>query len=492
MRQRRSPEGRPVVKTAKARFLREFPDALNEGAGAIFVGAGVSMGAGYPSWATLLKEIGEELGVGSNDIHDLAALAQWSIQESGGATRVRNVIKDQIGAKHPIPTSLEIIARLPVRHIWTTNYDRLVERAFESIDRPLDPISGAKDLSLRATPGATRLYKMHGSVDRLDEVVISTDDYELYRSTRGAYLPLLQAHLTSMSMLFVGLSFTDPNIRHVLSLIRESFTDAPPEHFAIVKPPHRGEFGSDTEFLARAAQHNLWAKDLRRYGLIAVEIDDYDEVPDLLRQVERRVALRRVWVSGSWPMEAGDAEASKVYAIAEGIGRAIGEMGRSLVSGAGLVVGSATIAGFLDALRAGGGWDLERRLVARPFPQPLAGKLPNRSQWTSLREELARLSGAVVFVGGAKNVGGNIVVADGVLQEADLAEAAGVFLLPIAATGGAAKLIADRLLGSALATVGQNALRPSDEELHSLADTTASPRELIDIAISVLKRIEKA
>lgn len=480
-----------MAKTAKARFLKEYPDALKDGAGAIFVGAGVSMGAGYPSWATLLKEIGEELGVGASDVQDLAALAQWSIQESGGATRVRNVIKDQIGKNHPIPASLEIVARLPVRHIWTTNYDRLVERAFEAIDRPLDPISGAKDLSLRATPGAARLYKMHGSVDRLDGVVISTDDYELYRSTRGAFLPLLQAHLTSMSMLFIGLSFTDPNIRHVLSLIRERFTDAPPEHFAIVKPPHKDDFKTDAEFKARAAQHNLWAKDLRRYGLIAVEIDDYDEVPDLLRQIERRVALHRVWVSGSWPMDTADAEASKVYAVAEGIGRAIGSIGRSLVSGAGLVVGSATIAGFLDALRAGGGWDLERRLIARPFPQPLAGKPADHAQWTALREELARLSGAVVFVGGAKVVGGKVVVADGVLQEADLAEAAGAFLLPIGATGGAAKVITDRLLGSALATVGQDAMRPTDDELRALDDNSADASKLVDTVVAVLTRVGK-
>ncbi|MFV3488874.1 hypothetical protein ACNJEC_21175 [Mycobacterium tuberculosis] len=37
-----------------------------------------------------------------------------------------------------------------------------------------------------------------------------------------------------------------------------------------------------------------------------VEIDNYSEVPELLRQVERRVAARRVWVSGSWPPEVGD------------------------------------------------------------------------------------------------------------------------------------------------------------------------------------------
>jgi hypothetical protein len=266
------------------------------------------------------------------------------------------VIQENIRKDHAIPEALKIIARLPIRHLWTTNYDRLIERAFDEINRPIDSISGAADLSLRARPGAARLYKMHGSVDRLDDLVISTDDYELFRSKRGAYLPLLQAHLTSMSMLFVGLSFTDPNIRHVLSLIRESFIEAPPEHFAIVRPPQRADFRTKAEYEARTIQHSLWAKDLRRYGLIAVEIEDYDEVPDLLRQVERRTARNRVWVSGSWPVARADAAAAKVYAVAEGLGNLIGKMNLTLVSGGGLVVGSAAIAGFLSALREDGGW----------------------------------------------------------------------------------------------------------------------------------------
>jgi hypothetical protein len=460
-------------------------------AGAIFIGAGVSMGAGYPSWASLLREIGEELGVKTSDVHDLAALAQWSIQESGGSTKVKTVIREQIAPDKPIPASLEVIARLPTRHIWTTNYDRLVERAFAQINRPIDPISGPKDLSLRARPGAVRLYKMHGSVDRLDDIVISTDDYEMFKSRRGAYLPLLQAHLTSMSILFVGLSFTDPNVKHVLSLIRESFTDEPPEHFAIVRPPQKDDYDNDTEYEARTAQHNLWAKDLRRYGLIAVEIDDYSEVPDLLRQLEHRVARHRVWVSGSWPVGTADEDATRAYEVAMGIGDLVGSMGLTLVSGAGLVVGSATIAGFLDALRLEGGWDLERRLIARPFPQPLEGKSPDRAQWTALREELARLAGTIIFVGGAKSVDGKTVNADGVMQEADLAGAAGAFMLPIGATGGAAKIIADRLIGSDLPSSGGNAQRPSNDELEALSRPDITNGEILKAIKKILERVKK-
>ena len=97
----------------------------------------------------------------------------------------------------------------------------------------------------------------------------------------------------------------------------------------------------------------------KRYGLLAVENDDYDEVPDLLRKIERRVAARRVWVSGSWPIEMGGAEASNIHALAKSIGRQIGDSNRDLVTGAGLSVGSASISGFLSALRKGGGGDLD-------------------------------------------------------------------------------------------------------------------------------------
>lgn len=484
-------------KAALNRFLTEYPDALNDGVGAVFVGAGVSMAAGYPSWSELLSDIAVELEVDSKNVHDLAALAQWSILENGGSTRVRSVIKNEIGPDKPIPETVQIISRLPVRHIWTTNYDRLVERAFASISRPLVSISGPKDLALRATSGAALLYKMHGSVDRLDDVVISTDDYELFRSKRGQYLPLFQAHLTSMSMLFIGISFTDPNIRHVLSLIRESFTDAPPEHFAIVRAPQRDDFTTEGEFAARNAQHKLWAKDLKRYGLLAVEVTDYAEIPALLRQIEKRVAARRIWVSGSWPLELGGSASADIHALAEDIGRQIGETGRHLVSGAGLLVGSASLSGFLGALRLGGGWDLERRLIARPFPQPLVGNQPNDEEWAALRLELARQAGIAIFIGGAKLVGDVLKVAQGVEQEFKVAKHAGVFLLPVGATGGAAQKISDQLLGSELALSGRDAQRPTDDELRELSapdllDSKGGRSKLVSLVFKIIDRLALA
>lgn len=427
------------------------------------------MAAGYPGWSTLLRDIGKQLGVISKDVHDLAALAQWAIG-AHGENRVREIIRKEISPEKEIPEAVRVIAQLPVKHIWTTNYDLLIERAFRAINRPIDPVSSAKGLSQKPLPGATRLYKMHGSVERTDDVVISTDHYELFRKTRRAYLPLFEAHLTSMSMLFIGISFTDPNVRHVLSLIRESFLDEPPEHFAIVRPPQRKDFDTAAEYKARLSQHKLWAADLKRYGLIAVEVDSYDEIPRLLHQVEQQVAARRIWVSGSWPLEHGGSQNIGIHALAEAVGKRIGETERDLVTGAGLLVGSASLSGFLAALRNIGEWNMERRLIARPFPQPLAGKQPDRAQWAALRSELARQAGIVVFLGGAKFEKDTLVTATGVLDEFECAVKAGAFVLPVGATGGAAKVLSDRLAGSG-GTVVSAALRPTDAELKTLSNT---------------------
>lgn len=471
--------------TGKRRFLDRFPKAIADDSAALFVGAGMSMDAGYPSWKKLLKDIGTDLGVSSDDVGDLSALAQWGISKARSRTRVLQVIRDEVGGELPIPDTLRVLSRLPIRNIWTTNYDTLIERAFSELGRPLDTISNADDLTIKRRAGATRLLKMHGSVSDLSNVVIATSDYELYKKKRGAFINILNSHLTTYSLLFLGLSFTDPNIKHVLSQIVESFDGSPPEHFAIVKPPTRDEYRTDEEFSSKKAQHDLWAEDLLRYGLVVVEIDDYDEIFELLSEVERRVKANKVWVSGSWPLVgASDDQGRLVYEVADRLGVGLATASGSLVTGAGTTVGSGVLAGFLRGLGTGA-WEIDRRIVALPFPQPNPGAEPDRAQWAKLREQMAALSGSVVFVGGLKLVDGKPAPADGVFAEFDAAVSAGLYVIPIGSTGGAAAQIASRLIGSEHPSSGPNALRPTDRDLAYLSETT-DVGSLVERVISLL------
>ena len=130
-------------------------------------------------------------------------------------------------------------------------------------------------------------------------------------------------------------------------------------------------------------------------------------------------------------------------------------------------------------------------MIVRPFPQPLAGEEPDHERWTALRAEMARQAGIVIFLGGLKPVSGSQVVADGVLKEFEVAKEAGAFLLPIGSTGGAAKQIADDLLGSSIPWKGVNAARPSDQELAILSNATTPTESLLKVVREILQRLAK-
>jgi SIR2-like domain/Sir2- and TIR-associating SLOG family len=141
---------------------------------------------------------------------------------------------------------------------------------------------------------------MHGTVEHPSEVVIAKGDYENYRRTRSGFLHLLTGHLVSRHILVLGLSFTDPNLYHLFTVIREAFEETPPEHFAIVRIPKRDGYDTDDLFKYAKRRHDLWVDDLQNYGIQCVEVDEYDEIDRMLEAVERRLAMGSVMVSGSF------------------------------------------------------------------------------------------------------------------------------------------------------------------------------------------------
>lgn len=477
--------------SARKRFLRDFSRAIADESAGIFVGAGTSMAAGYPSWKKLLEEIAEELGLELADQDDLAAIAQWAIRADGlNRARVNATLFDQIGPDRTIPPALEVIARLPLRHIWTTNYDRLIERALSKIGRPYDLKATRAQLSVKgAQPGSVKIYKMHGTIDDTNGLVISTDDYELYRDNRGPFLNLLEAEMMSRTFLFTGVSLTDPNIRHVLSSIRQSFPNSASQHYLITKTPDRSDFENDDAFQARTVRHKHWASDLVRYGFNVVEVPTYGAIDELLLELERYVSRHRIWVSGSFPEDVSTPASDFVRKVAALVGKQAADKGFSLVSGSGLTVGPAALGGFLDGLQRTGAWDLERRLIVRPFPQPSPNSSPDQAQKERLRQEMARLSGTMVVISGLKKTsGGPAISADGVMREFEIAKAKQSFIIPIGSTGGAATTIATMLKGSSAKDSGPNATRPTDDELDKLSDNSATLDDISRVVSGILSR----
>ncbi len=66
----------------------------------------------------------------------------------------------------------QIIGRLPITTVWTTNFDSLLERAFERAGRKVDVKCRDQDVTLPRRRRDVVLYKMHGDIARPDELII--------------------------------------------------------------------------------------------------------------------------------------------------------------------------------------------------------------------------------------------------------------------------------------------------------------------------------
>lgn len=438
MATRRRPEARDSISAAQDRFVKDFADAVERGEAALFAGAGLSAGAGFVDWRGLLRDVAEGLGLKVEQESDLIGLAQWEHNERGTRNKLNQAILDKLGRDLAAPSeSHKIIARLPIDTIWTTNYDTLIEDSLRAAGRK--PAVKWKRSDMTASPRGTDafVYKMHGHVDDAESAVITKDDYERYESTRRVFVDKLEGDLVSKTFLFVGFSFTDPNIDYILARVRRALLpDSPRHHFCLMKAPFvqgtKGIKKAEAEYEAR--RHSLRVADLKRHGIEAIPIRNYDEIPLLLEAVSRRAHRRGVFVSGA-AAEAGPFGESELRDLSRRLGAAIIERGYNLVSGFGLGIGEDVVIGAIRALYGLPRGDDVDRVLVRPFPTPRAGE-SRESVYTSHREDLiARSRVVIVLAGNRQAATGGIELSSGVLEEVQVAKRLGRLVVPVGATG---------------------------------------------------------
>ncbi len=194
--------------------------AVRERDAILFVGAGVSMAVGLPSWRTLIEHMIADLGLepGVAEDANYFTLAEYYRIKQGSIGPLRSwmdrnwSIPDEV-----LKTSRvhELIVRLDFPIIYTTNFDRNLETALALHGRDVVTIVNAKDVA-RVRPGATQVVKLHGDFDDDASIVIAETDY-LDRLSFASPLDVkFQADALGKTLLFVGYSLTDLNIRLLL------------------------------------------------------------------------------------------------------------------------------------------------------------------------------------------------------------------------------------------------------------------------------------
>lgn len=477
-----------VPMTTKNELLKEYGEALRQGTAGVFVGAGLSRSSGFVDWKGLLRNIASDLGLDIDRESDLIAVAQYHHNERNGRGTLNQLLIDEFSKKAQASENHRLIAEMPIRTVWTTNYDTLLEDAAKAAGRNWDVKVRTESLALTLPSRDAVLYKMHGDISQPGEAVLTKEDYETYHEKRGLFAEQLKGDLISKTFLFLGFSFTDPNMDYVLARIKALLGKNQRSHFCIMKRPKRpaGKGKALAEFEYERTKLNLRIADLRRYSINAVLVDEYDEITGLLRQIAKEGSRNKIFVSGS--TEESAPNRAMVATFSRLLGQELARGGFHLVNGFGKGVGSDVIGGALEVLLPSlpVGGDLLSRITLRPFTQPSKTQKNLAPLYTKYREAMIGLAGTAIFISGNKpaGIGKKLKVANGVEEEFSISEAHGKLLIPVGATGYAA----EKLWKQQLSVIGKTLPNKAARDLfQKLGTKTAEPKDLVSWVLALHK-----
>lgn len=188
----------------------EFHDALNRGDVVLYCGAGISMSAGgIPGGGALASELCTRAGLPPEEN---LALAARSYERMLGRQSLLAYLGGRLAPfRLALPTHVQV-ARIPWVGIVTTNWDELIERAFQDVGRPYDLVVRDGDTSFLSS-GRTPIVKVHGTLSQLDTLVVTDADAFGCFGRNAVVATLLRAWFASRTILFVGYGLGDPDFK---------------------------------------------------------------------------------------------------------------------------------------------------------------------------------------------------------------------------------------------------------------------------------------
>lgn len=465
-------------------FINNYVKALKENNAVIFAGAGMSTSTGLFDWKKLLKPIAERLDLNIDDEeHDLPSLAQFFVDNQGGVRgELNQILVEQYGKMNLVSTSNhEILASLPIHIYWTTNYDKHIEEALKKQGKTPDVKKTHADLTINFPKRDAIVYKMHGDIETVSETVLTKHEYEDYNLSRELFSNAFKSDYVSRTFLFIGFSFTDPNLSYLISRIRTTLgRNLKPDYFFIKKD-------SDTK---KQKRQEIKANSLKTYGLNAIWIEDYSEITEILKEIKARYLRNTILISGSAEIYGNFGEA-KAGDLLHNLSKSISSSGYKILSGFGWGVGSAVINGVLDNMKTEKNQDLNNYLILRPFPQYQTGQQNLSQLWTEYRNNFIPLAGIAIFVFGNRKSKetGEPELAQGMLEEFSISIKNGLKPIPIGST----EFVANNILEEVVKNFTQYYPDHSEliNEFKKLGDITLSNEQIITIVINIINTLNK-
>ena len=465
-------------------MIEKLVKELEEQNLAIFAGAGFSTSAGYVDWKGLLEPLAKDLRLDINKETDLVSIAQYYLNENGSNGLTQRIIDEIDIPKNPTHNH-KILAKLPIFTYWTTNYDCLIENALDDEGKLVDKKFTVEQLTQTKKGRSAIVYKMHGCSTLADSAVISKDQYETYHADHAPFITALSGDLISKTFLFLGFSFTDPNIDYILSRIRINFDRRQRQHFCIFKKPAIKDFENKADYDYSLIKQDLVIKDLKRFNIKVVLVTEWSDLTKILEKVTQNYRNKNIFISGSAysyePWTKNDVDSFLVK-----LGEILIQEGYKITSGLGLGIGNACISGAIREIYSRKYAQVDDFLILKPFPQYIEDPNHRDEIWKSWREDILRQSGIAIFFLGNKIVNENIELADGLQKEFDIAVELGLKVIPIGASGFKSEELFSEVMEN-FDTYYPNATQEFKQTFSFLGDKVDNPIHLLSKIQNLLK-----
>lgn len=143
------------------------------------------------------------------------------VEAEFGRTIIDKMIQDSLPDDRVFPNSLyRDLLNLPWHDVFTTNYDRLLERTemLDGITRHYNVVTNKETLIYTPSP---RIVKLHGSFPDIHPYIITEEDFRTYPKKYPEFVNTVRQSLVENLFCLIGFSGDDPNFLSWIGWMRD-------------------------------------------------------------------------------------------------------------------------------------------------------------------------------------------------------------------------------------------------------------------------------
>ena len=262
-------------------------DQIRQGQVVLFLGSGASLGAKHPEKKT--PPIGNQLAtlicdkyLGDEYKHlPLTQVSELAISESS-LFDVQSFVADIFKDFEPSPFH-ELIPKFNWAAIITTNYDLIIEKAFQNVSRSLQKLVVFKKDTDRIEEKIKKqnqvMYiKLHGCITDINDpmlpLILTPEQYITHKENRTQLFNRLSTLSINYPFLFIGHSLSDSDLRAIM-LELDKLKDAKPRSYLITP-------------IITEAEKRFWSN--KKMAHIQMSFEEFikalnNEIPDEIRKL---------------------------------------------------------------------------------------------------------------------------------------------------------------------------------------------------------------